>query len=62
IAPEPEPIMSDQVREPATPPAASKSWTPPRPSDPAPPGSLISTVACWPTSSTGLPRPSGSAL
>ncbi|KAL0191148.1 hypothetical protein M9458_013846, partial [Cirrhinus mrigala] len=29
---------------------------------PPAPGSLVSTIARWPTSSTGLPSPSGSAL
>ncbi|KAL0163637.1 hypothetical protein M9458_039390, partial [Cirrhinus mrigala] len=41
---------------PSSPPPASESWTPPRPSDPTAPGSLVSTVAC------GLPAPPSSLV
>ncbi|KAI2649884.1 putative lysophospholipase [Labeo rohita] len=54
------------LEDPSFPPPASESWTLPHSSDPAAPPrllcSLVSTVAHQPTSSTGLPHPSGSAL
>ncbi|KAI2657357.1 DNA-directed RNA polymerase II subunit RPB1 [Labeo rohita] len=51
------------LENPLSPPPAFESWTPPRPSGSTPTLSfLVSNVARRPTSSTGLPRPSGSAL